>query len=199
MQGCIFQVRDDFDVPKLESVDLPETRRDDLAMPDWVWAEIDANVHRHLDLIPEFLAAGLGANRSLLLTGPPGTGKTALCRAVAQDVAGRATVLVPEPGIQRGQMSRLYEITAKLAPTVVLLEGVDLVVGDRHGATSTALSEFLEAVDDPATPQVGIITIETANDLSAIDSAARREARLDRIIEVPLPNAGGRKPSSMVA
>lgn len=199
MQGCIFQVRDDFDVPKLESVDLPETRRDDLAMPDWVWAEIDANVHRHLDLIPEFLAAGLGANRSLLLTGPPGTGKTALCRAVAQDVAGRATVLVPEPGIQRGQMSRLYEITAKLAPTVVLLEGVDLVVGDRHGATSTALSEFLEAVDDPATPQVGIITIETANDLSAIDPAARREARLDRIIEVPLPNAGGRKPSSMVA
>lgn len=77
-------------------------------------------------------------------------------------------------------MSRLYEIAAKLAPTVVLLQNVDLVIGDRHDATSTALSEFLETVDGPATPQVGIITIATTNNPSAIDPAAWREARLAR-------------------
>ena len=73
-------------------------------------------------------------------------------------------------------MPELYRQAASLAPVLVVLEDIDLIVGDRTGgAPSHELVEFLLAVDGAVTPHTGVVTIATTNDAKAIDPAASTE------------------------
>lgn len=178
---------------ELDTADLVDQTRADLVLPDGVWAALDLNVHRHLGAIPTLQRAGLGANRGLLLAGPPGTGKTAACRVLAAELAGRATVLFADARTMHEALPVLYRHAEFLAPSVVVLEDVDLVVRDRRGSEpNRALVEFLTALDGALTAQAGVVTIATTNDPRGIDPAARRAARIDAIIEVPEPDARAR-------
>lgn len=178
---------------ELEPADLEPQTRADLVLPDGVWAALDLNVHRHLEVIPTLRRAGLGANRGLLLAGPPGTGKTAACRVLAAEVAGDMTVLFADAKTMHDALPLVYRHAELLAPTLVVLEDVDLVVRDRRGGEpNRALVEFLTALDGALTAQAGVVTIATTNDPRSIDPAARRAARIDAVIEVPEPDARAR-------
>ena len=72
-----------------------------------------------------------------------------------------------------------------------MLEDLDLVVGNRRvGRDGGGLHDFLTALDGVMSSHDGIVTIATTNDVRALDDAAVRAARFDRIIEIPLPDAG---------
>lgn len=178
---------------ELEPADLAAQTRTDLVLPDGVWSALDLNVHRHLVAIPTLRRAGLGANRGLLLAGPPGTGKTAACRVLATEVAGDVTVLFADAKTMHDALPLVYRHAELLAPTLVVLEDVDLVVRDRRGGEpNRALVDFLTALDGALTAQAGVVTIATTNDPRAIDPAARRASRIDAVIEVPEPDARAR-------
>lgn len=86
----------------------------------------------------------------------------------------------------------LYEALQHLAPALVVMEDVDLVVGDRRHGASGALVEFLVAIDGAVSRHHGVVTIATTNDVDAIDAAAKRAARFDVVVRVPLPDATAR-------
>lgn len=168
------------------------TERADVVLPERIWSDIDRNVHGVYRALEQLRGAGLACNRGLLLAGPPGTGKTALCRALAHELAGQVTVIFCDAATVQHQVRELYKQMKYLAPALIVMEDVDLVVGDRnHGATSSLL-EFLVALDGAMSDHEGVVTIATTNDPRSIDPAAKRSARFDVTIEVPAPDARGR-------
>jgi cell division protease FtsH len=168
------------------------TTRDDVVLPPSVWAALDRNVHGLYAALDRLAAAGLATNRGVLLEGPPGTGKTALCRALANELAGSVTVIFCDAATVANGVRQLYRELEHLAPALVVMEDVDLVVGDRSAGSGPALLDFLVALDGAMSGHNGVVTIATTNDPRAIDPAAKRSARFDVLIEVPAPDATGR-------
>lgn len=73
------------------------------------------------------------------------------------------------------------------------MEDVDLVVGNRkQEAGSEALNNFLLALDGAISDHAGVVTIATTNDVWGIDEAARRAARFDVVVNVPVPDTAAR-------
>ena len=113
-----------FQVAELEAVS-----REDVILPGRLWEQLDRNVHGFFAAVDRLRAAGLNANRGILLDGPPGTGKTALCRALAAELPGVTKVFCDATSVAE-LMRPLYQELEDLAPAMVVLEDVDLVVGN---------------------------------------------------------------------
>lgn len=161
--------------------------RADVVHTNAVWAEIDASVgglarNGHL-----LAAAGLGASRGLLVVGPPGVGKTALCRVIASELPAGTTILLIDPSSTAPGLGRVYESLPSLCPAAVFLDDIDLLAGDRRTGTSRpALGEFLTHLDGFA-PASAVVTVATTNDANAIDPALLRPGRFDSVIEIGPP------------
>jgi SpoVK/Ycf46/Vps4 family AAA+-type ATPase len=163
-----------------------------LVLPDRVWRELDVNVTALFSRRELLAALGLGTNRGVLLVGPPGTGKTGVCRTLAAELIGRVTVLFCDARAMAGRLGELYSELVFLGPSLVVLEDIDLVVGHRRAGSSGTLLEFLTALDGAISRHRDVITLATTNDAAAIDDAAKRAARFDRIVKVPLPDVTAR-------
>ena len=161
--------------------------RSDVVQPSSVWKEVDAclgGLERHAHLL---IAAGLGASRGLLLVGPPGVGKTAICRVIANELPAETTILLVEPGATARGLGRFYEAVGTLCPAAVFLDDIDLLAGDRlHGTSGPELGEFLTQLDG-FTPPGAVVTVATTNDARAIDPALLRPGRFDSVIEIEPP------------
>ena len=174
-------------------VELPPVVRADVVLPASVWDEVDRNVHGLFASLGRLAQAGLGQNRGVLLAGPPGTGKTLLCRVLAAEVPAGTTVVFCDAKAVANTVRSLYAELTHLAPALVVMEDIDLVVGDRHRrGPSKPLVDFLLALDGAISSHRGVVTVATTNDAASIDVAAKRAARFDRLVEVPPPEATGR-------
>jgi hypothetical protein len=177
---------------ELHLAPTPAGSRDDVLLPEGTWRTIEQNVHQVVARADELIGVGLGASRGLLLHGPPGTGKTAISRVVATELAGRATIILCTPDAATCAIDELYRAAVDLAPAVVIIEDLDLIVGDRRRFGANGLQQFLVALDGVASTGSCIITLASTNDLEAIDEAARRTARFDVVLEIPRPDRDAR-------
>lgn len=177
-----------------EVLSEPEETRDRLVLPTPIWEALDANVHRMFERMPTFLSAGLGSNRGVLLAGAPGTGKTAACRVLARELLGSVTAVFVESRAAQALLPQLYGEISGLAPALVLLEDLDLLVGDREARSERwALVDFLTVLDGLMTQHREVVTVATTNDPDAIDAGVGRAGRFDGIIEFPLPDEQARR------
>ncbi|MDF0529934.1 ATP-binding protein [Tsukamurella sp. 8F] len=161
--------------------------RSDVVVEDAVWDEIDLSVRAVTSGAAELRRLGFRVSRGVLLCGPPGVGKTAVTRAVANELVGDFTVIVASAdGIACG-LGPVYAAAAELGPCVVVLDDVDLVVGRRGAGGDGALSDLLSVLDgmDQAAE---VLTLATTNDAKSLDRAATRAARFDSVIDVGHPS-----------
>jgi len=166
-------------------VEAPTDTLDDVIVTDAVRAEIRRNIVDHVRSKDLLQQAGLGSNRGVLLWGPPGTGKTSIIRGVLNELSGEATVFLVSAKAMGENLGELYAEAERLSPSIVVLEDLDNVAKSR----GSSLHTFLVALDGVLRdPSKLVVTIATTNDPAGIDEAAKRPGRIDRFVEVALPD-----------
>jgi SpoVK/Ycf46/Vps4 family AAA+-type ATPase len=141
--------------------------------------------------------------KGILLFGPPGTGKTVMMRALANEVrAGffyvKASNLISAfPGETEKAISNIFKIAKKHAPCVLFFDEVDSVAESRQSATINessrqAISQLLTEMD--GFQQINnVIIVGATNAPNVMDPAILRPGRFDKIIYMPPPDFNGRK------
>lgn len=130
-----------------------------------------------------YLKHGLNHKLGILLYGEAGTGKSTVGRAIASMLDYNLVYINLRGHVNSGQLTeKLINIPNK---TVILLEDVDCVVGNRETNTSfdDVFSTTLNFLDGVLSPEECII-IATTNYIDRLDDAFKREGRFDIKVEL---------------
>lgn len=177
---------------QFDFAELVARDRASLSVPVHVWREIDVNVAALTTRAALMRELGLGTRRGILLAGPPGVGKSAISTVVAAELLGAFTVVIVDARAAQFVLRAVFEECRELGPTVVILEDIDLYVGDRRNGTGgMSLADFL-AVLDGSERYEDVLTIASTNDPEALDKAATRASRFDAIIHLDYPDVAAR-------
>lgn len=151
-----------------------------------------------------FLRVGIKPPKGVLLYGPPGTGKTLLARALASNIDATFLKVVASAIVDKyiGESARIIREMFGFAkdhqPCVIFMDEVDAIGGSRFSEGTSAdreiqrtLMELLNQLD--GFEGLGAVKMVMAtNRPDILDPALLRPGRLDRKIEIPLPNEAQR-------
>ncbi|MEA3264873.1 MAG: CDC48 family AAA ATPase [Pseudomonadota bacterium] len=149
-----------------------------------------------------FTRLGVDPPKGVLLHGPPGTGKTRLARAVANESeASFFTINGPEiMGSAYGESERrlreVFEEAAKSSPSIVFIDEIDSIAPKRSqspGEAEKRLVAQLLTLMDGLHARSHIVVIAATNRPDALDEALRRPGRFDREIVIGVPDESGRR------
>jgi transitional endoplasmic reticulum ATPase len=138
----------------------------------------------------------------VLLHGPPGTGKTMLAKAIAgeSDVnfihVDGGDIMDKYIGESEKAVKGIFERARQAAPSIVFLDEIDAVAGQRgngvHEAYERVLSQLLTEIDG-VSENDNLVLLGATNRKQAIDDALLRPGRLETHVEVPAPDQSARE------
>ena len=151
---------------------------------------------------PEVLTRlGITPARGVILHGPPGSGKTLLCRSLAGELdAAFYYISGPEVvGSLHGQteesLRAVFADAADHAPAIICIDEIDALTRNRRALSShadlRAVAQLLSLMDGLRRAR-GVFVVGTTNQVELIDPAFRRPGRFDREIEIAEPDERAR-------
>jgi len=144
---------------------------------------------------------GIDPPKGVLLHGPPGTGKTMLAKAVANESdAYFISINGPEImskyyGESEKALRDIFEEAEKNAPAIIFLDELDSIApkrGEVAGEVERRVVAQLLSLMDGLKERKNVIVIGSTNRPEALDMALRRPGRFDREIELGVPDMQGR-------
>lgn len=161
---------------------------DDVILPEGQKADIRGAVEAFFGARDAYARLRMPWKRGLLFVGPPGNGKTTLCRVLAARAGWPVVYLLAsrsdDPCPVVGDM---FEKAKRLAPCAIIVEDLDAISG-RH-----CVSYFLNLMDGFAQNN-GLLVIATTNHAEELDSAfLDRPSRFDRVWTIGDPDAACRR------
>jgi transitional endoplasmic reticulum ATPase len=205
----VVRVTEDTEVElKPEAVDMLEDAR----IPTLTYEDI-GGLHEEIKKIREmvelpmrhpelFTRIGIEPPKGVLLYGPPGSGKTLLAKAVANESGARFTAINgPEVmskwyGQSEENLRKIFEEAEKDAPAIIFFDEIDAIAPKREEVSGEVerrvVSQILTLMDGLKS-RGKVIVIAATNRPNAIDPALRRPGRFDREIEIGVPDQKGRK------
>ncbi|WP_151953960.1 CDC48 family AAA ATPase [Sphingomonas sp. EC-HK361] len=149
-----------------------------------------------------FQRLGVDPPKGVLLHGPPGTGKTRLARAVANEsdaqffLINGPEIMGSAYGESEQRLRSVFEEAAKNAPSIVFIDEIDSIApkrGQVSGEAEKRVVAQLLTLMDGLEARANLVVIAATNRPEAIDEALRRPGRFDREIIVGVPDERGRR------
>ncbi|HEX8383507.1 MAG TPA: CDC48 family AAA ATPase [Sphingomonas sp.] len=149
-----------------------------------------------------FQRLGVDPPKGVLLHGPPGTGKTRLARAVANEsdaqffLINGPEIMGSAYGESEARLREVFENASKNAPSIVFIDEIDSIApkrGQVSGEAEKRLVAQLLTLMDGLEARANLVVIAATNRPEAIDEALRRPGRFDREIVVGVPDERGRR------
>ncbi|PKH47725.1 hypothetical protein CRG98_050460 [Punica granatum] len=148
-----------------------------------------------------FKSIGVKPPKGILLYGPPGSGKTLIARAVANET-GVFLFLINGPeimsklaGESENNLRKAFEEAEKNAPAIIFIDEVDSIAPKRektHGEVERRIVSQLLTLMDGLKARSHVIVIGATNRPNSIDPALRRFGRFDREISIGVADEVGR-------
>jgi len=148
-----------------------------------------------------FKTLGVKPPRGVLLYGPPGSGKTLIAKAVANET-GAFFFLINGPeimskmaGESESNLRKAFEEAEKNAPAIIFMDEIDSIAPKRdktNGEVERRIVSQLLTLMDGLKGRANVIVIGATNRPNTIDPALRRFGRFDREIDIGCPDENGR-------
>lgn len=149
----------------------------------------------------KYIEMGIEVPKGVLLTGPPGVGKTLLARALAGETScsfyysSGSSFDEMIVGLGSKRIRKMFEAARKDAPCIIFIDEIDSLGGRRDLASSShhrqALNQLLTEMDGfKKSDKVIVIAATNMEDL--IDPALKRPGRFDKIVRMSPPDIKGR-------
>lgn len=203
----IVRINDETEVEvRPEAVEIVEKKVPDVTYDDVGGLKQEISKVREMIELPLrhpeiFDRLGIDPPRGVLLHGAPGTGKTLLAKAVANE-SGSNFVAINGPevmskyvGEAEKKIRDLFKEAEENAPTVIFIDEIDAIAPKREEVTGEVerrvVAQIL-ALMDGLKERGKVIVIGATNRPDALDPALRRPGRFDREIELRVPDRDGR-------
>lgn len=148
-----------------------------------------------------FKTLGVKPPRGVLLFGPPGSGKTLIARAVANET-GAFFFLINGPeimskmaGESEGNLRKAFEEAEKNSPAIIFIDEIDSIAPKRdksNGEVEKRIVSQLLTLMDGLKGRSSVVVIGATNRPNSMDPALRRFGRFDREIDIGVPDENGR-------
>ena len=194
-----------FDVEKFVIVEKPSESWKDIGGLKEEIREIKEVIELPLKKPHLFEKVGIQPPKGVLLHGPPGTGKTLLAKAVANSTQATFIEVVGSELVQKfiGEGAKLvkeiFRMARKRAPAIVFIDEIDALAARRMETGTSGEREvnrtFMQLLAElDGFEHLGEVkVIGATNRIDILDGAVVRPGRLDRLIEVGLPDEEGRR------
>ena len=167
--------------------------------------EVRETVEEPLRDPEQFEQLGIEPPGGVLLHGPPGTGKTMLAKAVANQTDATFIKMAGSELVRKfiGEGSRLvrdlFDLAEERTPAVIFIDEIDAIASKRTESKPSGDAEVQRTMMQLLSEMDGfedrgeIRIIAATNRFDMLDRAILRPGRFDRLIEVPKPDHEGRK------
>jgi transitional endoplasmic reticulum ATPase len=148
-----------------------------------------------------FSRLGIEPPKGVLLYGSPGTGKTLLAKAVANESEAHFILLNgPEImskfyGESEKKIREIFDEAEKNAPSIIFIDEIDSLAPKReesNGEVERRVVSQLLTMMDGLQARGKVVVIGATNRQNALDPALRRPGRFDREVEISIPDKAGR-------
>ncbi|MBR9679441.1 MAG: CDC48 family AAA ATPase [Candidatus Altiarchaeota archaeon] len=183
-------------------IEVPRIKWDDIGGLKDVKKNLQEVVEWPLKHPEAFKRLGIEPPKGVLLHGPPGTGKTMLAKAVANEASANFIAIKgPEifskwVGESERAIRKIFKKARTVAPAIIFFDELDAIASGRSGSdnsrvTESVLNQILSEMDGIEN-MTGVVVLAATNRPDLLDAALLRPGRFDRQVYVPLPDKAAR-------